>query len=214
MEIRNNDKVKKYIRMTIVIAMILIFSKILTEVFTNEINIFDDIVYNFVSKLKNDTTTKIFKIITNLGSGLAVVPITILLCLGFKDKKYGKYMIINLFLIVFLNQITKFIIQRPRPIGHRIIEQAGYSFPSGHSMVSMAFYGLLMYLIYKEAPKKQIKIISCIAIFTLILLIGISRIYLGVHYASDVLGGFCFSIAYLTIFTMISKDKLLNTKKE
>ena len=87
----------------------------------------------------------------------------------------------------------------------RIIDESGYSFPSGHSIVSMAFYGFLIYLIYKNIQNKYLKWILCIILSILIILIGISRIYLGVHYASDVIGGFCFSIGYLVIFTKIIK---------
>ena len=67
-------------------------------------------------------------------------------------------------------------------------------------MVSMAFYGYLIYLIYKYIKNKYIKWISIIALSILICFIGISRIYLGVHYTSDVLGGFLVSISYLILF--------------
>ena len=103
-------------------------------------------------------------------------------------------------IITILNQLLKRILQRPRPTEYRIIEETGYSFPSGHSMISMAFYGYLIYLIYKYAKNKYIKWISIVLLSILICTIGISRIYLGVHYTSDVLGGFLISISYLIIY--------------
>lgn len=67
-------------------------------------------------------------------------------------------------------------------------------------MISMAFYGYLIYLIYRYVKNKYIKWISIILLSILISSIGISRIYLGVHYTSDVLGGFLISISYLIIY--------------
>lgn len=84
--------------------------------------------------------------------------------------------------------------------------KVGYSFPSGHSMVSMAFYGFLIYLIYNNIKNKYIKWILICSLSILIILIGISRIYLGVHYTSDVLAGFLLSISYLVIYTRIVKE--------
>ena len=103
-------------------------------------------------------------------------------------------------IITILNQLLKRILQRPRPTEYRIIEETGYSFPSGHSMISMAFYGYLIYLIYKYVKNKYIKWISIVLLSILICAVGISRIYLGVHYTSDVLGGFLISISYLIIY--------------
>ncbi len=76
----------------------------------------------------------------------------------------------------------------------------GYSLPSGHSMVSLAFYGLIIYFIYKNIENKHIKWTLIAVLSLLIVFIGISRIYLGVHYTSDVLAGFLLAIPYLIIY--------------
>ena len=99
--------------------------------------------------------------------------------------------------------------QRPRPSKFQIISEKGYSFPSGHSMVSMAFYGLLIYLIYKYIKNKKLKYSLIVTLSILIFLIGISRIYLGVHYASDVIAGFCISLSYLMIYINVLKKWVL-----
>jgi len=123
-----------------------------------------------------------------------------LLVIAIKNKKIGLSIFTNLVIITILNQSLKRILQRPRPTEYRIIQETGYSFPSGHSMISMAFYGYLIYLIYRYVKNKYIKWISISLLSILICLIGISRIYLGVHYTSDVLGGFLISISYLVIY--------------
>ena len=126
-----------------------------------------------------------------------------------KNKKIGLSIILNLIVITGLNQILKYILQRPRPTEYRLIEETGFSFPSGHSMVSMAFYGYLIYLIYKYVKNKDLKWISIVLLSILICSIGISRIYLGVHYTSDVLGGFLISLSYLIVYTLIVNRYLL-----
>ena len=79
-------------------------------------------------------------------------------------------------------------------------------------MVSMAFYGFLIILIYHNLPNRSLKWGLCIGLTFLILLIGVSRIYLGVHYASDVIGGFCLSISYLIVYTKMIGKKVKNEK--
>ncbi len=197
--------IRKNLRWIILLLSIIIFWLILEDIFENEIGRFDNAIYSVVSQHITPITTTIFKFITNLGGVITVLVVTLCILVFIKEKKYGIYVTINLVVITLINQILKNIIQRPRPTEFRIIDEVGYSFPSGHSMVSMAFYGFLIYLTYKNVQNKYLKWISCIILSILIILIGISRIYLGVHYASDVIGGFCFSIGYLIIFTKIIK---------
>ena len=79
-----------------------------------------------------------------------------------------------------------------------MVTEHGYSFPSGHAMISTAFYGLIIYLIYKNANKHKKIYIALLTI--LIFLIAVSRVYLGAHYATDVIAGIIFAIIYLIIF--------------
>ena len=111
----------------------------------------------------------------------------------------------NLIFITLSNQILKRIFKRTRPLGYRLIKATGYSFPSGHAMVSMAFYGLLIYIIYHLIDNKIIRNILITINIIIILLIGISRVYLGVHYLSDVIVGYSVSIIYLLLLTKIIK---------
>lgn len=165
------------------------------------ISSFDTAVYNFIIQIMSEPVTMVAKTITNFGGALVLISICLIALLALKNKKYGIAMCINLIVVTLINLIIKNIVGRERPTILRLVEESGYSFPSGHSMASMAFYGFLIYLIYNSKIKsKKIKITLCTLIGLLILLIGLSRIYLGVHYASDVLAGFIISFTYLIIF--------------
>lgn len=199
--------IKKNLPWVILLICMVAFFAIIEDVLDNEIWIFDDIAYETVSGIISNTVTSIFMIVTNLGGAIGIITTTILILIFVNNRKYKFYIVFNLIIVTVLNQIIKYIVQRPRPIEHRIIDQFGYSFPSGHSMVSMAFYGFLIYLIYKRVQNKYLKWGLCTGLSFLILSIGISRIYLGVHYASDVIGGFCLSVSYLIVYTkMIGKN--------
>lgn len=197
---------KKNYKFIILLICVIIFLAIVEEVFEKESMTIDLIIYKIiVQNMRTDILTSIFKVITNFGGAYCLIVIAILSAIFIKDKKIAISILTNLAIITILNLILKNIVERPRPVGYRLIDETGYSFPSGHSMVSSAFYGLIIYFIWKNIKNKKLKYISCVLLGILIVLIGISRIYLGVHYASDVLGGFTISIAYLIIFTSTFK---------
>lgn len=191
------------------------FLALAEDVFHQEIMNGDIVGYDIVSKLfKFNISTPIAKFITNFGGAIFVILLTAILFFTIKDKKIGASIVANLGIITLLNQILKFILQRPRPTEFRIIEESGYSFPSGHSMVGLAFYGYLIYLIYKYVCNNHLKRTLIILLSLLICIIGVSRIYLGVHYTSDVLGGFLISTAYLIIYIELVNKFVLEKNKD
>ena len=199
------EKLKEFIvknlKWIVLFICLIGFFALAEDVFNKEIMNGDIVGYKLVSTfLISDFATPIAKFITNFGGAIILIILAPMLFIFIKNKKIGISVILNLVIITVLNQLLKRIVQRPRPTEFRIVEESGYSFPSGHSMVSMAFYGYLIYLIYKHVKNKYLKWISIILLSILICSIGISRIYLGVHYTSDVLGGFFISISYLIIY--------------
>ena len=211
---RIKDFIIKNLKWIILFICLIGFLALAEDVFNKEIMKGDIIGYKMVSTfLISDFATPIAKFITNFGGAIFLIILTILLLVVLKNKKVGLSICINLVVVTILNQLLKRLLQRPRPTEFRIIEETGYSFPSGHSMVSMAFYGYLIYLIYRFVKNKYLKWISIVLLSLLICLIGISRIYLGVHYTSDVLGGFLISISYLVIYISAS-NKFFKERKD
>lgn len=197
---------KKNYKLIILLICVVILVAIMEDIFEKETMFIDLFIYKLiVLSMRNNILTSVFRVITNLGGAYCLIIIAILCAIFIKNKKIAFAIPINLILSTILNLVLKNIVERPRPIGYRLIDETGYSFPSGHSMISAAFYGLIIYFIWKNVKNTKLKYISCILLALLILLIGISRIYLGVHYASDVIGGFIISIAYLIIYTTTFK---------
>lgn len=211
------EKIKEYIiknlKWIILFICLIGFFALAEDVFNKEIMNGDIIGYKVISTLLiSDFITPIAKFVTNFGGAIFLVVLTITLFILIKNKKIGISILSNLVIITILNQLLKKILQRPRPTEFRIVEETGYSFPSGHSMVSMAFYGYLIYLIYKYVKNKYVKWCSIVLLSILICSIGISRIYLGVHYTSDVLGGFLVSISYLIIYISATNKFLIEKR--
>ena len=212
------EKVKELIinnfKWIILFICLIGFLALAEDVFNKEIMNEDIIGYKFISTfLISDFATPIAKFITNFGGAIFIAVVAIFLAIIIKNKKIAISILANLVIITGFNQLLKRILQRARPTEYRIMQETGYSFPSGHSMISMAFYGYLIYLIYKHVKNKYIKWISISLLSILICLIGISRIYLGVHYTSDVLGGFLISISYLVIYISAVNKFLVEDKK-
>ena len=196
---------KKYIKWVIMVIFLILFSIFAYKIVMDKSIYIDKIVYDFIcDNFMSERMTNIVKILTSLGSALVVIILTIVLFMAIKNKRIAVSIVINLIVITILNNLLKIIFLRPRPNVNNLILESGYSFPSGHSSTSMAFYGYLIYLIYKYVNNKKIKISLIIFLSLVIVAIGLSRIYLGVHYASVVLGGFLLAIVYLIIFITIT----------
>ena len=204
--------VKKNLKWILLFILIILFIEVTIRVYGTDVMKRDVIGYKLISNLISDKITPVTIIITQFGSALLLIILTVVLAIIIKDKKISFSIFLNLILVGLINQILKRIVQRPRPTEYRIIDEKGYSFPSGHSMASVAFYGFLIYLIYKKVKNPKLKWIFILLLSILIILIGSSRIYLGVHYTSDVLAGFFVSTSYLLVYTSIIDDYIGTNK--
>lgn len=169
----------------------------------------DTLIYRFLMHFKSDRMTSIALIITSIGNPGFFVFFSILLFLANPNRKIAKSLLINLIIITITNNVIKFIVSRPRPIGINMIEEWGYSFPSAHAMVSVAFYGLIIFYLCHYMKNKNLKYFLSFLIGCFIFLICLSRIYLGVHYASDVLAGVFLSLSYLICYIHVLEKKWL-----
>lgn len=175
-------------------------------------NIIDYEVYNKTSNLINPTLTNILIFITNLSSTYVIIAVISLLFWYFLFIKKNSKLAIISFIIpvitILLNQWLKYFIQRPRPNILRLIEESGTSFPSGHSMMSMIVYWMIALYCYYFIKNKTLRIILVTFFTLLILAIWFSRIYLWVHYFSDVVAWFIISLLVLICISWtIEKEK-------
>lgn len=191
----------------IVVLCLILFSVICYGVLSYDSLVIDIKVYSFiVDNIMSDGITSVLKVITELG-GVAFIVLAGVLIFMF-CKKIRWFVTFDLVGVTIINQVIKHIVRRPRPNVLRLVEEDGYSFPSGHSMVSMAFYGIIIYLVYKNVTNKYLKWTLITLLSLLILSIGFSRIYVGVHYFTDVVGGFLLGLAYLIIYINIYNKKV------
>ena len=179
----------------------LIFIILTVLVCTNTIEPLDNAASSFIISIRSPELTNTMNIITNISGSYALIVFTTLFIILIKKKKYPLAITINLIAVFITSQLAKAIVERDRPLD--MLSAPGYSYPSGHSMVGLAYFSFLSYLVIKYIPNKIVKIILPIVFTITILLVGFSRIYLGVHYLSDVLAGFLLGDIYLIIFINI-----------
>ena len=157
-----------------------------------------------VEGMRSDWLTPIMQSFSELGQIVVLLVLILAIAVFAPGKHPARMATLNLACVVALNQALKFIVQRPRPDGFRLAAASGYSFPSGHSMVAMGFYGLLVWMAWHYYGRHSAKRwLAAVGFSVIIVGVGLSRVYLGVHYASDVVAGFCVSLIWLVFFTRV-----------
>ena len=193
----------------VIIVLSLLFVILCILVKLDLLSNIDESVYKFITSNMNNTTTNIYKVITFFGSTIFMVGLCVLLLVLFiilKKNIYGYIISGTLIFSTIMNNVIKVIIRRERPI-YMIVKETTFSFPSGHTMASVSMYGILIYLINKSNMNKKLKIILSIILGMIPLMVATSRIYLGAHYFSDILGAIMLATIVLLISTKYIKDK-------
>jgi undecaprenyl-diphosphatase len=164
-------------------------------------NIIDYKVFLMVRQIINPAGLKAAKIVTILGTGNFLIPAYILIVIYLEKRNYRRLAYLTAVTAVsslVLGWILKWVFHRSRPLKHLVSGAGGYSFPSGHALGGFIFSGLILYLLWKTKHKVYIKSLVSFLILLLGFGIGISRIYLHVHYATDVLGSLLLAIWWLS----------------
>ena len=160
--------------------------------------------YHILRSFESSAATGFFKIMTNMVHPVVLLVISLSMIHILKQRKYFIALLGNLILTVLLNVAIKGSFMRIRPPQEmHLVMESGYSFPSGHAMVAASFYGFLAYMLKQADLKKSQRYALTVLNALIVFLVGCSRIYLGVHYATDVIGGFCVSVMYLILYTEV-----------
>tara|TARA_R110002051_G_scaffold36059_2_gene78679 strand:- start:1981 stop:2709 length:729 start_codon:yes stop_codon:yes gene_type:complete len=191
----------------IVIGGINLFIELTATLQTEKLSAYDQKITQYIISFRNPALTEYFKFVTEVGDVhgyLIVLGISILLTvLIFKRWKYIAQISLVLILATLSNIILKRFIDRARPGIEHLVVVKTLSYPSGHAMSAMAFYGFMIYLVHRYKMNTYLKMALYIFLVLLILSIGISRIYLGVHFPSDVAGGFIAGLIWVIFCILI-----------
>ncbi len=200
------------------IVALLAFAYLIRRVIVLHQTGFDESVFSFLNNYVSESTTAVMLFFTFLGTHKFLIPANLVLIAYFLFIKKHKWYSIKIPAIALTSLGLMFglknLFGRQRPDVPLIFKADGLSFPSGHALFSVTFYGLLIYIVYKTIHQKTIKWILIFFLFILVTIIGFTRVYLRVHYASDVIAGFCVGFLWL-VFTvwMLNRMERYSRKK-
>ena len=191
---------------------------VIRQIFYHDNFTLDQTVFNYLSGRVTNSNTSAMLFISFLGSHLFLIPAWLAVLVFYYFIKKNKWHFIKLLTIALSNLLLmfglKFFFNRPRPLIPLLKEAPGLSFPSGHAFMSFIFFGLMIYLVYRHVKHKWLKWITVFTLALIIFMIGLSRVYLRVHYASDVIAGFCFGlISLLILLWLLRQIEKYNAKK-
>ena len=198
---------KNYIIISL-FAFILIATAVLFKATMKE----DLLLYYLLISIKNNILLSVATLLSFLGSIKGLIVVSFFLVFILKSNKQRIFLFLDLIGSGLIINITKNIFLRERPIiGQNLL--ADYSFPSGHTFIAITFYGFLLYLVMKDKKVSYKKLKEGVLLF-LIITIPLSRLILGVHYLTDVLGGITLGLAYLFFLIILYENNFLKDKED
>lgn len=197
----------------IVVGLSVIFLLITFLLETKFITSFDTVIYNLVTTNMNEFWTGFNRVFTFLSSTELIVSVCVILFGVFfylKKRNISYFVVGSLALSTTVNNIVKLIVRRERPTVLELVEEGTFSYPSGHTMCATSLYLLLVYLVIKSDISKRLKIVLSVILSIIPFLVAISRIYLGAHFASDVIAAIILAIILLIVeVNLLVKKKWL-----
>lgn len=209
--------VEMIIILVLFIAALATFVYITRKIFVLDKTQFDQNVFAYLKNHIDERNTDIMDFFTFFGTHIFLIPANLVLIAYFAFIKKNKWYSIK-FPAIALSSLglmfgLKALFHRHRPIDPVLQAAKGMSYPSGHALFSMTFYGLLIYLVFKTVKNKPLKWILISLLIIFIFVIGFSRIYLRYHYASDVLAGYCIGFLWL-VFAVWLLNKIEKQSKK
>lgn len=191
---------------------------VIRSIFFTESFDLDQKAFDYLVPFVSETNTAVIQFFTFFGSHLFLVPAYFIFFGWFFFVKNNKWYFIKFATIAISNLLLmfglKYMFNRPRPLIPLLKQVPGLSFPSGHAFMSFTFFGLLIYLVYREVKNVWVKWITIVFLLGMIFFVGLSRVYLRVHYISDVLAGYCFGLLSLVIMLwLLHQIEKYNKKK-
>lgn len=192
----------EFLVIVLMLVAVVIIALAVNMVFIKRTTSFDDAVFQKVGDHVTDARTKFFLFITFFGNHKFLIPANAALLTYYLFKKNNRLSVRVIALALsslLLKVILKLFFQRERPAIPLVNKVQGFSFPSGHALIGVAFYGLLIYITWRTIKNKWLRILLTAGLVLMILLISFSRVYLRVHYASDVIAGICIGFIWLIL---------------
>lgn len=184
------------------ITFFLLFYNLAEDLLEKQLGYFDQTITTAITSIRSPLATQIMKLFTDMGSAgvITCIAAAAIIYLLFKKKHHWDAIMVAVSAggASIMNYLLKLAFHRDRPVLPTLVQATGFSFPSGHTMVSIAFYGMLAFLLWVNFKREKRLYLIIFLLSLLVLTIGISRIYLGVHYPSDVLAGFAAGGFWLT----------------
>jgi undecaprenyl-diphosphatase len=201
---------KDYPRLHLIIGLVtfaimtLILGEIAEDIRNGEpLTLIDAQINTWLHLHRSPWLTTVFLRITSLGSTIPVICITVAAGLYLLWKRQLHWLAavwLSVFGGMLLNKFLKYVFQRPRPFfDDPILKLTSYSFPSGHTMAATVLYGVLAVLLVTKVKRRPSKVLVALSASLLIALVGFSRMYLGAHYLSDVLGAIAEGLAWMSL---------------